>query len=236
MPRGTTFGEVITMFREETGRATSAALGQNELGAIKGKLRRTYRWLHSDFNWPHLEIRRDKTINAGERYIAFPADLDFERVQPQVEVKDGADGLWYPLSYGIDASHYNFQDSDLDERDDWPTSWQIYENDQVEIWPIPASTHTLRFRGMSRPKPLVDENETLDLDDDLVVLFAVQRQLQRDKSLDAQDYAQMARAHYLTLKGREIKSPPVNMACAGDRNKGDRRYPDIRIPYAERYD
>lgn len=236
MARGTTFGEVITMFREETGRATSSALGQNEIGAIKGKLRRTYRWLHADFNWPHLMIRRDKTVSAGERYFTLPADLDIERVTPRVEVKDEADGQWYPLEYGIDAANYNFTDSDLDERDDWPARWQIYENDQIEIWPIPATEHTLRFHGFSRPKPLVNENEVLDLDDDLVVLYAVQRQLLRDKSADAQDYAQMARALYLKLKGRGIKSAPINMASSDDRNQGRDRYPGIQIPYAERYD
>jgi len=236
MPRGTSFGEVITMFREETGRATSAALGQNELPAIKGRLRRVYRWLHADYDWPHLHIRRDKVINPGERYISLPTDLDFERVMPVVEVKDASDGLWYPLTYGITAANYNFIDSDQGERDDWPRAWQVYENDQIEIWPIPATEHTLRFRGMSRPKPLVDENEVLDLDDDLVVLYAVQRQLLRDKSADAQDYSRMAAAHYLTLKGRESKGPPVNLAGARDRNSGRQRYPNIQIDFAERYD
>lgn len=236
MARGTKFGEILTMLREETGRAVSTALGQNEIGALKARLRRTYRWLHRDFDWPHLQIRRDKTVSAGERYISFPADIDFERLTPILEVKQAGGDIWYPVSYGIDARHYNYIDSDEGERDDWPRAWQFYEGDQIEIWPVPAQDgHQLRFRGFSRPKTLVDDNDTVDLDDDLVVLFAAQQQLRREKSADAEDYAQQARALYLKLKGRSIKSAPIDMANASDRDGGG-KYPNIQIRYAERYD
>lgn len=236
MPRGQTLDSLVTAFREETGRANSSALGQNELDAIKGRLRRTYRWLHEDFDWPHLRIREDKTLNAGDRYIALPTDLDIERTLPVVECKRPGDTDWYPLAYGIDRRHFNFTDSDADEREDYPSFWQIYENDQIEIWPIPnINGITLRFHGFSRPKTLVNGSDICDLDDDLVVMYASAQQLKRDKSPDAEDVAQRARAKYLKLRGRMTKSRDISMSRAPDRYNRDRfRGPDI--DFAERYD
>lgn len=236
MARGTSFADLIDMFREETGRATSRSLGQNELPAIKRRLRRTYRWLHNDFAWPHLKVWRDKVVNAGDRYFTLPTDLDFERVRPEVWCKRPEDTEWYPLVYGINYVHYNFTDSDAGEREDYPHAWQYYENDQIELWPVPSVNDiTLRFHGWSRPKPLVSESEVLDLDDELIVMYAAAAQLQRDKAPDAMDLAQQARAYYLRLRGRQIKSGPVNMAQgAGDRSGRTFRGPDI--DFAERYD
>lgn len=235
MPRGQTLASLLTDLREETGRANSSSLGQNELAALKARIRRTYRWLHQDYEWPHLKIRRDKTLNAGDRYIALPADLDIERVQPTVECKRPGDTDWYPLGYGIDRRHFNFTDSDANEREDYPSAWQIYENDQIEIWPIPSINGiTLRFHGFSRPKTLVNDADTCDLDSDLVVLYAAARQLKRDKSPDADDVAQQARVHYQKMKGRLSKSPDINMAKAPDRHR--RVFHGPNIDFAERYD
>ena len=40
MARGTQFGKLIDMFRDQAGHANSRALGQNELAGIKARLRR----------------------------------------------------------------------------------------------------------------------------------------------------------------------------------------------------
>lgn len=233
MPRGTQFGQVIDMFREEAGLATSRAQGVQQLGSIKAKLRRVYRRLHADFQWPHLLIERTVTLSAGQRYYSFPAELDFDNVQ-NTWVQEVDEDHWYPLHYGIDTAHYNTTNSYEGEREDFPSNWKIHENGTFEIWPVPESNgHTVRFFGKARAKPLVDESEVLDLDDDLVIMFAVGEELARQKSPDAELVLQQAQVHYSRLRANTQKTAPFKMSPSQDRYS---RGPGIRIEYAERRD
>lgn len=231
MPRGTQLGQLITMFREEAGHSPNPAHGKAKLPQIKAMLRRIYRRLHADYHWPHLRIQREITLQAGQQYYAFPADLDFERIVEVVVRENGRD-IWYPLHYGIDYLSYNVVHSSQGEREDFPHQWEIFENDQMEVWPIPETTgHTVRFEGYSRPKALVEESETVDLDDDLIVLYAVGESMARDKSADAELKLQQARQHYMALRGNSTKKRTVNMRVADDREPS---FPGINIRYAER--
>lgn len=231
MARGTQFGELINMFRDETGMANSRRLGKNQLPGIMALLRRTYRRLHTDYNWPHLKIERDKTLFAGQRYYAFPLELDFDRIT-MVTVREAGQDEWYPLAYGIDYRHLNTVASEDGEREDFPHSWEIYESDQFQIWPIPESEgHIVKFEGLSRALPLIAENEVLDLDDDLIVLYAAAEWLTRRRSADADVKLQLARQHYNRLKANQQKGAPVDMRVSHDRNGG---YKGIQIQFAER--
>lgn len=233
MPRGTQFGQVIDMFREEAGLATSRAQGVQQLGSIKAKLRRVYRRLHADFAWPHLRIERTVTLSAGQRYYSFPADLDFDNIE-RAWVQEVDEDHWYDLRYGIDALHYNTTNSYEGEREDFPSNWKLHEDGTFEIWPVPESNgHTVRFFGKARAKPLVSESEILDLDDDLIVMFAVGEELVRQKDAQGQFMLEQARAHYNRLRGNSQKTEPFNMKDSSDRMS---RAPGIRIEYAERRD
>lgn len=230
MPRGTQFGEVITMFREETGQASSRAMGQNQLPADKALLRRHYRRLHRAFSWPHLNVFRDKEMLAGQRYYSYPLDLDFENIY-RVEVRENGGEIWYPLHYGVDRVQLNAIHSDEDEREDFPITWEVHEDDQFEVWPIPeTSGHTVRFHGRARAKTLVEESETLDIDDDLVVLYAAAERLRRDKSPDADLILEQARQHYMRLRAESAKDRSFSMSVNRDRRP--QRAP-IDIKYAE---
>jgi len=223
MPRGTQFGQLVDQFREEAGHAVSRALGQNELPGIKAILRRTYRRLHSDFEWPHLRVYRDKTLAAGEQYYALPADLLSDRIA-QAWVREQGTDWWYDLIYGIGLDAYNTVHSFRDEREDFPCRWQVWEEEQFEVWPVPAtSDHTVRFYGVRAPKPLTDENETVDLDDDLIVLYAVAEMLARERSSDAELKLQQARQHYMRLRSNSQHTEPFTMKVSHDRRGGRSR-------------
>ncbi len=231
MPRGTTFDQLVTMFRQEAGHAVSRRQGQNTLPGVQATLRRTYRRLHSDFTWPHLRIEREVALEAGEQYYSFPLDLDFERVETAWVREVGRD-IWHPLHYGIGRAQYNTVHSHLGERDDYPTHWMVHELDQLEVWPIPDQNYDIvRFYGYSRPKALVDGNEPVDLDDDLVVLYAVAEQLARQRSADAELKLQQARQHYMNLRAQQQKGPPVDMRVSQDRQPA---FEGINIRFAER--
>lgn len=232
MPRGTQLKELINRFRDESGHANSRSLGQNEIDGITALLRRTYRRLHIDYEWPHLFVRRDKELLAGERYYSFPADLSFDGLTETVVVKEVGTDIWYPMRYGIDYVNYNTVDSESDERRDLPYSWEVYEDAQFEVWPIPESSgHLMRFVGRRAPKPLTAESDTLDIDDDLVLMYALGEYLIEKKSPRADMMMQLARQHYLTLRGNSDNSGPINMKVSQDRTPD---YRPIDIRFAER--
>ncbi len=231
MPRGTQFDQLITQFREESGQAVSRRQGQNTLPGIQAALRRTYRRLHADFDWPHLRVKREKTLQAGEQFYAFPSDLSFDRME-ETWVRENGRDIWYPLNYGIDIHHYNTVHSHLGEREDFPHAWELAENETFEVWPIPeANGDVIRFTGFTRPKPLTSGNDIVDLDDDLIVLYAVAEHLARQKSADAEMKLQQARQHYMRLRGNSQLDEPFSMKASQDRQP-DTTSIDIR--YAER--
>lgn len=252
MPRGTLFSELVDMFREQAGYAVSRNLGQNELPGIRSALRRTYRRLHADFDWPHLQIYRDEILEAGERIYTFPHDLDFDRITSVWLMQSGDDTrYWYQMHYGISRSDRNAIfpgmgvgiDPDPDsgqvrhperipaERYDPPLRWQTYERDQYEVWPVPQTNfHTMRFHGISKPRRLVEDNDWCDLDDDMIVLFTLAERLARDNSPDANLMGQQARAHYMRIRGNSQKGDPVDMRADQDRGP---QFTGIQIPFAE---
>lgn len=204
MARGTTLGELLMMLREEVGDATSAALGQNTLPGYKRTLRRTQEFLWGDYAWPHLRVLREETLQAGQRYYSFPADLAFDRVE-NTHIR--WDDNWSPVHYGIEQCHYNLSDPELDNRDDPVARWQAYEDDQFEVWPLPATNGLrLRFEGIRKLKPLIADDDRADLDDNLIVLFSAAEILGRKKASDGQAKAQVAGRLYRQLKGQQSKN------------------------------
>jgi hypothetical protein len=199
--RGKTLGELVSDFRDEAGMASTAAMSQNALEAIKTKIRRTQEVLYSDWSWPFLRIQRDEALMAGERYYSFPVDLDPERLEVVV-TREESDSDWYPVVYGIDYSMRNDCDSELNERRDPVRAWEYHEDDQYEVWPMPAvSGGVLRFTGIRRLPPLRQDQDRAVLDDRLIVLYAAGEWLQKAKDPSAQTLLNMADAHYRRIKG-----------------------------------
>ena len=116
------------------------------------------------------------------------------------------------MGNGIDNGHLSTWDSDLDERS-WPVErWQVYEGEQIELWPIPAddaNTTSLEGRikvvGIRSPRPLVDDADRADLDDRLIVLYAAAEALAARGADDAGVKLQLAQQREATLIGNMSK-------------------------------
>lgn len=218
MARGTTLGQLVVMLREEVGDATSSQLGLNNLPHMKRILARTQEFLWNDFAWPHLRVAREEVLQAGSRYYSLPADLSFDRVEERVDVRNNE--TWELVTYGITADHYNASDSENDEREDPVTRWQVYEGNQYEVWPLPATTGTaggngvLRFHGVRNLLPLIADADTADLDDNLIVLFAATEILGRRSAKDAKAKENLATRLYGRLK-RHQTGQKVGMFIMG---------------------
>lgn len=160
--------------------------------------------LWEDHDWPHLSVHRDQSISAGQRYYSPPADMRIDRIE-MIEAK--IDGRWRRLQYGIGPDEYHAHDSDLDQRAWPPCAWQIYEDEQIEIWPIsdqnvdPVTENgTLRITGTRNLRPLVAAGDRCDLDDKLLVLFTAGQILASNGSKDAQMVMEKANRRLATLR------------------------------------
>lgn len=168
-------------------------------------LQRAQEWLWEDFDWPHLVVQRRIALQAGQRYYDPPTDVPLDRI---VKIRVRHNNLWLDLEPGIGPAQYAAYDSDLDSRSTPALRWALYEDEQIEIWPIPdvnADTTTLEgmieVTGVRTLKPLVAEDDVCDLDSRLIVAFAAAEMLAAAKAADAQAKASFANRLYGKLKG-----------------------------------
>ena len=213
MARNTTLQVLLNDLRSESGHAISSALGKSTQEMMVNLLNRVQRRLWEDFSWPFLQVKKDITLQAGQRYYDIPSGLTLERVQ-SASFKNGSS--WHKIFYGISTQDYTIHDSDTGSRS-WPIrKYEAYGVSQVEVWPIPSeNTNTttgdglFRLEGTGNLSTFVSMSDTADLDDQLIVLFAASELLTRQKSLDAQLKGQQAQVHYQRLRARLSKTEPL---------------------------
>jgi hypothetical protein len=210
MARGTSLQEMVTMVREEAGHSTSAALGQNTVDGLKHKIRRQQEILWLENEWPHLRVHREIELQAGSRYYNPPADLSMNHRIDLVEVR--YDEEWRLVEHGITADHYNYLDPEKDDRDDPVRSWQVYEAEQLEFWPIPATNGIrIRLRGTRNLRPLIANDDVCDLDDQMIVLFVASELCAKQNQRDADSKLALARNLLNRLKGVQSKDRAFKM-------------------------
>ena len=200
MARNRTLLSLLQDYRIEVGASANPAHNSNVREAQVQALQKVQDRLWRQHDWPFLRVRRFIDLQAGQRYYdsrgakhedgTAASDLGIERLQT-IEVRWGDE--WVPLEPSIGRPQYAMWDSDTGERS-WPVErWQIFEDEQFEVWPIPASNATpatldgrLRLTGIRDLRPLVADDDRADLDDDLIVKWGALKSLSRSGSKDAQ--------------------------------------------------
>ncbi len=210
MARGTSLGTLINDLRSEVGHSLQPSLGKQTRDVFIDRIQRTQRRLWDDYSWSFLRVTRDLIISANQRYYDMPSDMVFERIE-KAEFKHG--DIWQKMHYGIGAEQYNAYDSDRGITSYPVERYDTYENNQIEIHPIPSENSTsstkqgmVRLHGIKNLSPLVAESDTADLDDQLIILYAAYDILVRQKQPDAQAKLAQAQAHYGRLKARLAKT------------------------------
>lgn len=200
MARNKQLLELVAQLRAETGRTQKVSVGVDELDNLKEVLRRTQEVLYDDYEWPHLRVQDTVTLANGQRYYDLPVNLNFDRIQ---QVKFKYNNVYTYLERGIDFDDYSIFDSNNDERSSPTLKWDIRNTgsgEQLEFWPIPNGVDSVYFLGTKKLGNLIEENDTADLDDRLIVLFAAAEMLARQKSADASTKQQAANNRLLTLR------------------------------------
>ncbi len=206
--RNATRDEIVDAILDECRHSTNATRGVDNRNYVIRLVKNYYESLYSEHDWPFVRIRKEdagKNIQAGSRYYDYPAQLDVERGY-KLWVKWGQ--AWLELKYGIGPEQYSAFDSDADQRTDPPIRWQVYDENQFEIWPIPATdlVNGLRFDGYRKLTPLTSGNSRCDLDDILVIKFCAARILGRRGAKDAPIVLAEAQQRLATLTNREPKA------------------------------
>ncbi len=205
MARGTQFGTLKTMLRNELSRSNTAGgsgvADANQLGQI---LNRHYEALYADYDWPHLRTTFARIpLSAGDQYYNFPATCDYERIEKIA--------VWYSgkpidIERGIGFEDYAAYSSEDDERADPAQKWDVRNTgsgEQMEIWPLPASnTDGVQIIGIKKFVRLLDNADLCKLDDNLVVGFSAAEIAASQGSEDATAKAQAAMRLYNRLRGR----------------------------------
>lgn len=243
MARNQPLLKLLQDYRSEVRASQNPAHNASVRDAQVHLLQRVQDWLWDEVDWPHLRVERAIELQAGQRIYATPEDMPIERVE-KIDVRYGGD--WCPLSAGVDATHYALHDSYTDERS-WPVErWRVWEDDQIEIWPIPAENSAryvdpasrelegqLRLTGIRKLRPLVADNDRAELDDRLIVLYAASETLAANGAPDAEMKAQAATRRRRALEGHMSKRDTFSLFSAGQRRPAYRA-PIPTVHYRDR--
>jgi hypothetical protein len=225
-----TVNEMLTELRYEARISADAAHGSHLAARHTALLRRTQEELLISYEWPHLNIIRAATVAAGQRYLAYPAQLDYDGIQ-HVFAK-GTDDEWHELDYGIELEHLNAKDSDADERHPAILRWANYLSaedttvsmNMLELWPVPDREVALRFQGRREANPIVNPTDRSVIDGPIIVLHAAAELLAGQKADDASLKLQRAQARYDSLKRRASNTDNrrLNLSATPSRQTGQR--------------
>lgn len=228
MAYGTQLRQLVSRVRGEVMRSTSVSVGVDTLDALKDHIRSVQQELYDDYDWPHLRVMPYKVLAAGQRYYDAPTEINLDRVE---EVQAWWSGTPKPIRHGIGFDEYAQYDSDSDERADPVRAWDTRRTSttatQIEVWPIPVSNdQKLQFRGLRPLRAMVEDDDTADLDDTLIVLFTAADIAAAQKSENASRLLERAIRHMGKRKSRAAGGNDIPI-MGGGYDPGRRGYGTI---------
>jgi hypothetical protein len=206
MARGTQLLKLVEMVRNEVGRATNVAVGVDDVPELKAKIRRQQELFYDDYDWPFLrQVFPVKPLQAGELYYDFPVGLNVTRIEKVV--------LWYnnlprDLDRGITFAEYAIYNSlaGTPVRQSPARRWDVRwtgTKEQMEIWPVPSdNSQTVQMAGIRNLRPLINDSDAADLDDQLIALAVAGELLQKQENANASTVLKLAGARLASMKGR----------------------------------
>lgn len=224
MARGTQLGDLIEMFRNEARQSNQLSVGTDSLPHVKQVIARTQRLLYAKHYWPFLRVISSIDLQAGSQFYTPPENLNIDRI---VDVVVKYNGEPIPVDRGIGFDEYAQYDPEDDERSSPVLKWDLAWDDtatSVEVWPLPDNNDMrLMFKCMRPLNPLVDNTDRADLDDDLIVLFAVAEELAAQKAKDADLKLKLAQGHLSSLlENAQSGAPMIQVGLGKPAGRGDR--------------
>lgn len=224
MARGTQLSQLVVKLKAKIHDSSSVSLSVDKQAEYKELLREAQEFYYEDYDWPHLTVFTSKAIVAGSRYYDFPATITYEGIR---EVAVTWNSEPHPVTRGIGFPEYAQFEPDDNERSDPILNWDVRwtgSKEQIEVWPLPASASTLRFRAVRTLPDLLADGDTAVLDDRLIVGHAATKILFDRESEDAKAVAGETQRLYARLRGRAKAAGPTIQYGGG--TPGRRRHRD----------
>jgi len=226
-----TLGKVVEMVRNEAKLSSKSSRGVDHRDHIVQIIKRTHEQLYDDYDWEYMLIHKEdagKILQAGERYYDYPAGLNVERA---FDLWHKYGNVWVPLEYGISQHHYSQHDSDTDERADPALAWQVRDEKQFEIWPIPTqSIEEVRFSGHKALNILDGDDARLNMDDILISLMCASEILTDNNQPGAPLKTSLATARLQKMRARHGSKGRVRVGMGGG-ERSQLGFPRIRAVY-----
>lgn len=224
-----TFSQIVEMVRDECAISSASSRGNDQLQYIQRLVKRQYEFLCDEHDWGFLHVTNDdatKILQAGERFYDFPVRMQMGNT---LKADMFYANVWIPLIYGIEPEDYNSMNPELNQRSDPVIKWRMYDENQFEVWPMPASNgNKVRFRGKRLPEPLVSDTSRADMDDMLIVLYVSAEILAKQKSADSELKLAAAQRRLIQLKMRYTGRNVVRLGM-GTNPADTRGWPRIRV-------
>jgi len=211
MARGNTLTNVLAMVKAELAYSLTSGVATAQDQELYSLIDGKQQWLAGEYDWPFLHTSAD--VTASSRYATLPTTIDYARL---FNVWVFWSNYWKPLEYGIDEIQYNALSSGdvvaAVPRD--PIMRWSYKSDgaSFEVWPVPVTSQTVRFTGVRTLTTLKSGGvysgaATLDLDDQMIVLFVAAEKLARIKPEQAKLKLDLANQRIRTMRATaQVKS------------------------------
>lgn len=225
--RGVTLENLLTMLRAEAKLSVNPAHNVQVRDQQVIMLQRIQETLWDDYTWPHLRVYRYltpainqrfyditgcKKLDQGSNTLVAAGDMTIDRVE-KLWIRDGS--MWRPMDTGIDERQFNAWNSDTAEVSWPPRRWQVAEDNQIEIWPIPGlagdetnQLNIIRVHGVRNLAPLTKATDTADLDARLMTLMAAAELLDGE---DGKKKSILAQRRMFKVRGNNTKRRQFRM-------------------------
>ena len=239
--RNSLLANVVAMLKIEIGYNIMSGVAVAEDVRLAALVAEKQRWLSDVFDWPFLKAAFDVNAVPGARYLALPT-MNFER-PVTVEVYWASN--WQSMDYGIGTEEYNSKNSENNPPDmlnpiqRWDMQAESAASNQFEVWPIPASVQKVRFTGQRSITTLLSMTgttgpavvapiwtNTVDLDDQMVMLFAAAEKLQLMGKGNAPSVLKRAQDRMMQIRA---SYPTRDVTCGFQRSRLQRHNKLISI-------
>ena len=192
MPIGVTLDVLRKELRAETGQSINYLLhGTQSQQSQDMTLDRQQRELWDAYNWPHLAIYKDITLNAGQADYSYPTELPFDQIS-RIHIAQSVSSQWQTLRYGIRATDIPAAGAPPGTPRQWANKVALNTAGMTNptgmmftLLPVPNGTMTIRLDGQAPCTSLTDSTSVCVIDSKAIVLFAAAEMLATMKSESA---------------------------------------------------